>query len=154
MHDEIPVVDQRPPPVAQSFHAQRAGAALLLQRLLDVLRQRGDLPVRAPGAEQEVVRVSGEFANVQRADVLALLLLGQSGATKQCLQRGDGRLSSLFSAVQPVGGDVPLDLPRHEPADGTAPSNLVPDGARRDVQDRKVRAQHAAPPGEAVGTSR
>jgi hypothetical protein len=50
--------------------------------------------------------------------------------------------------------DVPLDLGRHEPPDGSPLTNFFPDGTRRNIQDRKNRAKQTTPAGETVRTPR
>ena len=69
MDHEIPIVDQGPSPVAEPLHPRWANPAILLERFLDVLRQGDDLSVRAPGAEQEIIRVPGKLPDVQGADL-------------------------------------------------------------------------------------
>jgi hypothetical protein len=154
VHHEITVVEERPPPLPDPFGPQGADRPFLFQRVLDVPRKGEDLPVGASRADEEVVGEAREFPDVEGADVEALLLPREAGATKQCVPRGDGRLSSFFPTVQAVVRDVPLYLGRHEPPDGSPLPNLFPDGTRRNVQDRKNRAKQTAPAGETVGTPR
>ena len=154
MHHEITVVEERPPPLPDSFGPEGADRPLLFQRVLDVPREGEDLPVGAPRADEKVVGEARKLPDIEGADVEALLLPCEAGATKQCVPRGDGRLPSFFPTVQAVVRNVPLDLGRHEPPDGSPLPDLFPDGTRRNVQDRKNRAKQPAPAGETVGTPR
>jgi len=80
VHHDVPEIDQRPAAIAESLDPKGKDAVFFLERFLDMLRQGDDLTVGTPGAEQEVVGVSGELPDIQRADVQALLVPGEPGA--------------------------------------------------------------------------
>jgi hypothetical protein len=152
VHHEITVVEEHPSPLAKPFGAEGLGPQLLLQRLRDVPRKGLDLTVRTPRADEKVVGEAGVLTDVEGEDVEPLLLPCEAGASKQCVSRGDDRLPSFFPTVQAVVRDVTLDPRRHQPPERSPPPNLFPEGTRRNVQDRKNRAQQPAPAGETVGT--
>lgn len=81
MHHEITVVEEDPPPLAQSFGAEGPDPLLLLQRLLDVPRKGLDLAIGTPRADEEEVGEAGVFTDVEGEDVEPLLLPCEAGAS-------------------------------------------------------------------------
>ena len=75
MRDDIAEVDEHPSRRRQPFDADRT-ATLLLAGLDDRLRDRLDLPVGRPAADDEVVSDGRELADVQEDDVVRLLVRG------------------------------------------------------------------------------
>jgi hypothetical protein len=113
VHHEITVVEEHPAPLAKPFGTEGLDPLLLLQRLGDVSRKGLDLTVGTPRADEKVVGEAGVLPDVEGEDVEPLLLPCETGASKQCVPRGDDRLPSFFPTVQAVVRDVPLDLERH-----------------------------------------
>ena len=82
MHDEIAVVEQGPPAFPDPFQPQRPHA-FLLERLLDVMGDGGDLPVGRSRAKEEVVGEGGRFPDIQRANIGGLLFQREPRAPEQ-----------------------------------------------------------------------
>src|SRR6188508_3027138 len=68
VHDHAPEVDQHPVALGRALAAEWLDA-LVAQRLEDAVRDRGDLPLRAAGADDERVRDRRELAEVEEHDV-------------------------------------------------------------------------------------
>ncbi len=72
MDQKIAVIHQHPFSVLVALNADRI-LAFFLEFLLDFVRDRLNLPRVCSGANDEVIRESRRFANVEDADVPGLL---------------------------------------------------------------------------------
>jgi hypothetical protein len=65
----------------------------VLHGFVDGLCDRGDLPVGASGADQEIVGEAGDFADVDRPDLEGFLVGRKGRAFEELITGFDGRSS-------------------------------------------------------------
>jgi nicotinate (nicotinamide) nucleotide adenylyltransferase len=83
VNDDIQVVQQRPAPLGHSLPASRQQPLALLEAQVDGIVDGLDLAVRATGADDQVIRVADQAAQVQGDDVLRLAVSGQLGGDER-----------------------------------------------------------------------
>ena len=76
MDDDVAEVQQHPPSLGLAFATDRLDAAALAQLVLDLIGDRADLDVGIAGRDDEVVGDHEQIGDVDRDDVVCLLIAG------------------------------------------------------------------------------